>query len=116
MPLLREFLTDGRLGALQLGLAPAEVGSILGEPDDRSVRRRPAMLLRYGALELTFLPDNDANGERLIGISIQLDDPSRQIPAAARPTDWVPSFEAGATEFAHALKAMGIASAQDEGD
>jgi hypothetical protein len=86
MPLMREFLTNGCLGEVQLGLTPEQVTSALGPADDQSTAHRPVYLLRYGAVEFSFTNISDAQ-ERLVRIAMYFNRPSREMPALLRPTD-----------------------------
>jgi hypothetical protein len=108
MPTIREFLTHGRLGDLQLGLRPEQVARILGDPDDRSVRPRPITLLRFGAAELAFKNIPGTSDSRLVSISLSFDRADRDIPMVLRPTDWLPTGETTEQEFQRFLETSGI--------
>ena len=108
MATMCEFLTSGRLGTVQLGLRPEQVTQILGEPDDRSARSRPVLLLRYGSVELAFKPVPDSADSRLASVAVHFADPDRDVPPALRPTDWVPTHDTDEGELARFLQQESI--------
>ncbi|HYE19049.1 MAG TPA: ribbon-helix-helix protein, CopG family [Tepidisphaeraceae bacterium] len=120
MATLNEFLSAGRLGPVQLGLRPEQVVALLGDADDRSARRRPVTVLRYGAVELTFTPIPDTDDSRLSGISVKFAVPGLEIPVALRPNDWLPDGRTSPDEVRRYLEGQGITGVEalrgDDGD
>lgn len=53
---MRGFVQTGRLGPLHLGLDRRSVESLLGPPDDVSIRGLP-LILKYRTVQLTFADD-----------------------------------------------------------
>lgn len=90
MATMQEFLTSGRLGDIMLGIATNRAQQILGPPEDRSVRRTPVEILRYGALELTFRREPTAADSNLVAMALYFWDAGRSLPAPVLPTDWIP--------------------------
>lgn len=113
MSSMREFLTSGRLGDVQLGLRPEQVFEILGAANDHSARRRPVQVLRYGAVEFAFKPVPGTGDARLVSTAIHFHDPGREVPPALRPGDWLPSNETTADEFRRRLDEAGLAAHRD---
>ena len=108
MVTMREFLTSGRLGAVQLGLRPEQVTQLLGQPDDRSARSRPVLLLRYGSVELAFMPVPDTADSTLASVAVHFAHPDRDVPPALRPTDWVPTHDTDEDQLRRFLQQAGI--------
>lgn len=108
MVLMSEFLTSGRLGEVQLGLRPEQVTDVLGPADEQSTRRRPLLLLRYGAVELAFLHIPDTDDSRLVCAAIHFDQPDREVPQRLRPTDWMPTSRTTEAEFRRFLAGTGV--------
>lgn len=78
---LLEFLTCGRLGALEIGQSPEEVSATLGAPSDVSTSRHP-LIWQFGSLELAFESERDSNVDRLTLIALYFRDGSRRLPGA----------------------------------
>lgn len=108
MPLMREFLESGRLGEVQPGLRPEQVIALLGEPEDRTPRKRPLQILRYGAVEFAFMPVPQTTDSRLVSTSIYFYDPHRPIPPALCPTDWLPTHATSGQQFRQFLEDSGM--------
>jgi hypothetical protein len=108
MASMLEFLTSGRLGEVQLGAGLEKLTDILGEPDDRSVRRRPISILRYGAVEFAFQPIGGSGDSTLASIAVYFDRPDRGIHGVLRPTDWLPTRDTSQEEFSSFLVSSGI--------
>lgn len=106
--LMREFLECGRLGEVRLGVRPEQVIAILGDPEDRSAKRRPVQLLRYGAVEFAFAPVPHTTDSRMVAVAIYFNDPDRTIPAPLCPTDWNPLCTTTEYEFRRFLDESGV--------
>ena len=94
MPLLRQFLATGRLGDVEPGMSLDRLREVLGPPDDDSVTRRPVYLLRYGAVQLGFVPVPTGDAFRMATAAIYFTQPGRDMPPPLRFTDWQPTAEA----------------------
>lgn|GEM_PF-3685625 len=108
MPLIRDFLQTGRLGEIQLGLRPDQVIGILGAPDDQSVKKRPVHILRYGAVQFSFVAVPDTKDSRLASVAIYFDDADRPIPPPLSPTDWLPTGNTTEQQFRQFLDQVEI--------
>ncbi len=108
MASMRDFLMAGHLGKVQLGLRPEQVIGFLGEPEDRSVQRRPVYLLQYGAMEFAFKPVPASKDSRLVSIAMHFQGPKLDIPSSLRPSDWEPTCETTEREFRTFAESAGI--------
>jgi len=91
MATFREFLSSGRIGDVQLGMRPETVEQQLGPADDRSVKRHPVEILRFGSLELAFKTVPQADDTRLVAAAIYFNTPNQQLPPSLRFDDWTPT-------------------------
>lgn len=98
MPLFIDFLTSGRLGAVQLGVLPERVSTLLGPADDESLRQKPVYVMRYGAVDFTFAQVPDTTDFRLAGTAIRFAS-QRPLPEVLRPSDWFPTDQTTEAEF-----------------
>jgi hypothetical protein len=108
MASLREFLKSGRLGEIQVGMPTDQVIALLGPADDRSVRRKPVYLLRYGAVEFAFKPVPETSDSRLVSIAIHFGHPGRTLPPALQWTDCALSDETTIEAFLRLLADTGM--------
>jgi hypothetical protein len=117
MATFREFLTEGTIGDLKLGMLPEAVENCLGPADDRSVKSRPVEILKFGAMELAFKYIPDTKDSRLIAIAIYFWDPARALPATVRFDDWTPTANTTEAEFGNFVESIGLkACMRDDGD
>lgn len=108
MPLMRDFLQTGHLGEIQLGLRPDQVIAILGDPEDQSVKKRPVQILRYGAVQFSFVAIPDTEDSRMASVAIYFDDTDRLIPPPLSPTDWLPTGNTTEQQFRQFLEQTGM--------
>ena len=87
MATLEQFLREGALGPIYLGMAEAEAVAFLGPPQDSSVGRRP-QILKYGGLQLSFMGAAGAADRVLAHVGLYFGPHDEPIPAAAAPTDF----------------------------
>ena len=106
----REFLTTGRLGQIKAGLAPEQVEAVLGPPDDRSVKRKPVHLLRYGGVEFAFRAIPGSRESKLASIAIYFHPPGREIPEKLRPSDRGLSHGASAADIHQLLDSAALSA------
>jgi hypothetical protein len=111
MATMREFLSTGKLGEIRLGMTPEQVAAALGPADAHSPRRRPVYLVKYGAVELAFKPMGEPL--TLASIAVHFGASEREIPAALRPADWVPTGGTSVDEFRRFVAETGIAMHAD---
>src|SRR5690349_8652434 len=108
MAKLREVLSEGKLGEIRIGALPETVERHLGPPDDRSVKRRPVEILKFGSIELAFKHVPGTNDSRLIAIAIYFFNPKRNLPASVAFEDWTPTPETTEAEFRSFLDGGGL--------
>lgn len=100
---LKDFLMSGRLGAIALGMTQQEVRGLLGAPEATSLPDlEPAVIWKYGSLEVTFLPE-----EGLHLIALELNDAPR-LPSALTIEGYMPTPRTSLQEFKDYLHANGI--------
>ncbi|HEY0007347.1 MAG TPA: hypothetical protein VGB55_01375 [Tepidisphaeraceae bacterium] len=103
MASFREFLIEGKLGSVQLGMTPESVEREWGTAQDRSVKRRPVEILKFGAIELTFKQVPDTDDTRLVAASLYFYDERRRFPEHITFLDWLPNANTTETEFSSFL-------------
>jgi len=108
MATFQEFLTSGKIGEVQLGMRPEVVEQRLGLPDDRSVKRHPVEILRFGSLELAFKTVPQTDDTRLISVAIYFNRPKQQLPAALKFDDWTPTDATTEAEFRQFIASTGL--------
>jgi hypothetical protein len=82
---LSRFLRTGQLGPLVLGMDPAAVELLLGQPEARSRKHKP-LLLKYGPLEMTFWsPRSDP--PQLAQILLKVSHGLHKLPGAVQIDD-----------------------------
>ncbi len=108
MATFREFLSNGTIGVVKLGMLPEMVQRFWGPPDDRSVQRHPTEILRYGSLELVFKTVPDTDKTRLVAAAIYFGRPGQQLPPAARFDDGSPADTTTEIEFRDFIGSVGL--------
>lgn len=117
MALFREFLTEGKLGDVRLGVRPETVEQFLGTPDDRSVKSQPVELLKFGSVELAFKHIPETSDSRLVSIAIYFFDPERKLPARIMFNDWTPTSETTEAQFRQFLDSTSLkAQSREDGE
>src|SRR5438067_1149021 len=99
MAKLREFLSEGKIGDVRLGMLPETIEKHLGPADDRSVKRRPVEILKVGSVEFVFKHIPNTNDSRLIATAIYFDIPDRRLPHSLVFEDWAPTADTTEAEF-----------------
>lgn len=107
MATLERYLQTGELGSLRCGMSVDEVRAILGAPEDVSVRNRP-LILKYGAIQLTFHAESGDAVPKLTHIAIYFSDSLGSIPEVLQPTDWAPTGSTTREEFVDFLNQHNI--------
>jgi hypothetical protein len=117
MATLKQFLQTGELGPLRCGMSEVEVKEILGPPPDTSVAKQ-ALILKYGALQLTFVNRPQSELRRLGHIGIYYFAPSAErLPEPVRPEDFTGSCQTSIADFRDYLARIGLTeSAVVEGE
>ena len=103
-----ELLSEGRIGNVRIGMRPETVEQYWGAPDDRSVKKRPVEILKFGSIELAFKFLPDTNDSRLIAIAIYFSVPKRSLPPSVVFEDWTPTARTTEAEFRDFLQSSGI--------
>jgi hypothetical protein len=98
MATLEEFLKEGKLGPLQVGLSAEEVMANLGPPDDASGGKSP-VLLRYGGMQLSLTRGADRPEYRINRMALHFRPKFEGLPELLRPTDWYPSESTTEADF-----------------
>src|SRR5262249_17874676 len=98
MATLEEFLTTGLLGSIALGATKNGVRRALGEPEDVSLQKNPAVW-KYGALQLAFYKSKSDLQPSLELIGIYFHTPEEQLPERLALAGWVPTGETTVSEF-----------------
>lgn len=98
MPTLLEFLKTGHLGPLSLGLSPFEAETVLGDPQDRSIKKNP-LHLKYDALRLTFWKHGTSSRSQLMDIVISFQPPGQRMPKTVELTDLGPDKDVLEEDF-----------------
>lgn len=108
MAKFRELLLEGKIGDVRIGMRPETVEQYLGAPDDRSVKKRPVQILKFGSIELAFKLIPETNDSRLISIAVYFSIPSRNLPPSVVFEDWTPTADTTEADFRHFLSQAGI--------
>ena len=105
---LKELLSDGRLGPVQIGMVPEMVERVLGSPDGRSERTDPVEFWKYGSLQMAFKRVPGADDSRLVGITIYFAVADLRVPPEATFEDWSPNGQTTEVEVRGFLEAVGL--------
>jgi hypothetical protein len=108
MARFRELLSEGKIGDVRIGMRPETVEQYLGAPDDRSVKKRPVEILKFGSIELAFKHIPDTNDSRLIAIAIYFSIPKRSLPPSVVFEDWTPTADTTEADFRDFLNSAGM--------
>jgi len=108
MAKFREFVSEGKIGDVQLGMVPETVEKYLGPADDRSVKKRPVEILMFGSIELAFKLIPETNDSRLIAIAIYSSIPERSLPPSVRFEDWTPTGDTTEADIRNVLSSVGL--------
>jgi hypothetical protein len=112
MSLLRDFLKCGTLGSVAIGLSPAEVQRILGEPSE--VGGTPKQRIwKYGSIQLGFHRDKATRSEALSFLGLYFRDGKLTLPEAISLEGWLPSRQTTKEDFIRYLKEQGIGHSED---
>lgn len=110
MAKLQDFLTNGQIGEIRLGMRPEQVQSIWGPAPGQSVQHRPVKILRYGSVELGFGPIAGTEDSRLASVAIYFFDSLRTLPAGVTFEDWVPTQNTSEADFHRFLDSIKLAA------
>jgi hypothetical protein len=108
MASFREFLSQGKIGDIRIGMPLETVQKYIGPPEDLSVKKRPIEILKYGSIELAFHHAPDANSSRLIAIAIYFSLPKRMLPPSVVFEDWTPTGDTTEEDFRDFVQSAGM--------
>lgn len=111
MATLAEFLRTGHLGPVILGMTPADVITLVGDPDQTSRKSNP-LHLKYGAAEFFFWQTPHEPGHVLRKIAVFFAPKFEKLPTPIAFTDWVRSKAPSEREFKAFIKKMGYLPVQ----
>jgi hypothetical protein len=98
MTTLFDFLFTGNLGPIHLGMSKDQASRILGEPDDRSIQKKPE-IWKYGRLQLAFRREKGSPSSSLAFIALYFNRSNDALPPALAILGWWPSENTTLEEF-----------------
>lgn len=90
MSSIMEFINTGKLDFLILGISKGYIEGVLGKPDDISISKKP-VIIKYGALQLSFYWDKVKNDTVLNSIHLYFDDSKNVLPQKLDLKGWMPN-------------------------
>jgi hypothetical protein len=108
MAKLQDFLLNGQIGDIRVGMLPGDVERRWGPAQDRTVQRRPIEILKYGSIELAFGKVPGTADSRLVSAAIYFFNPQRTLPPNVIFEDWSPSGETFEREFREYLASIKV--------
>lgn len=108
MASFREFLNEGKIGDISLGMTAQTVEGFIGRAEDRSVKTRPVEIRKFGSIELAFKYVPEIRASCLIAIAVYFFDPKRHLPPTVAFEDWTPTLQTTEAEFRGFLESAGL--------
>ena len=110
---MREFLENGRLAPVAIGLSPDEVRQALGAPPE--VGGTPKQRIwKYGSMQLGFLRDPALRTEVVSFIGLYFRSGSLDLPEVIGSGEWFPSSLATKEEVIRYLEDQDVPYSQDK--
>lgn len=112
MASILEFIKNGNLDFISLGVTKENIENKLGKPDDMSVSRKP-VILKYGSMQLSFNWDKSKNEAILCSIHLYFDD-DIIFPKELCLQGWIPDMQTGQKELLKQVIEQNIALDEDK--